>query len=33
METRAKILKGEMKISSQPGKGTTLQFKIPIITV
>ena len=33
METRVKILKGEMKIISQPGKGTTLQFTIPIITV
>lgn len=33
METRAKILNGDIKISSQPGKGTALQFTIPIITV
>lgn len=33
METRAKILNGDMKISSQPGDGTVLQFTIPIITV
>lgn len=33
METRAKILNGDMKISSRPGDGTVLQFTIPIITV
>ncbi len=29
IETRIKILKGEMQINSQPGNGTTLLFKIP----
>ena len=29
METRIKILKGEMNIKSSPGQGTTLLFKIP----
>jgi len=29
METRIKTLKGEMNISSQPGKGTVLSFTIP----
>lgn len=29
METRIKILKGEMQINSQPGTGTVLLFKIP----
>jgi two-component system, NarL family, sensor kinase len=29
METRIKTLKGEMHISSQPGKGTVLSFTIP----
>jgi len=33
METRANILNGDIKISSRPGDGTTLQFTIPIITV
>lgn len=33
METRVKILKGEMNCSSLPGKGTKLYFIIPIITV
>lgn len=28
METRIKILKGEMQVNSQPGKGTILLFKI-----
>ena len=30
METRIKILKGEMQVNSQPGKGTILLFKISI---
>ena len=29
METRIKILKGEIEINSQPGSGTILLFKIP----
>jgi signal transduction histidine kinase len=29
METRIKVLKGEMNISSRPGKGTVLSFNIP----
>jgi two-component system sensor histidine kinase DegS len=29
METRIKVLKGEMDIRSQPGKGTVLSFNIP----
>lgn len=31
METRIKVLQGEMTISSRPNKGTVLSFKIPII--
>jgi two-component system NarL family sensor kinase len=30
METRIKILKGNMHIDSQPGKGTVLTFNIPL---
>jgi two-component system, NarL family, sensor kinase len=30
MESRSKMIKGEMQIDTNPGKGTTLQFIIPI---